>query len=115
MKPNQIKSVFGLHTISDFKDNDIETDAFEMDIKAIFTHPDYRCESAKDDIGKFHNCNIKPFLKLYTFLILALLHLFEPIKFNEFVQPACISPLDDNHEEDVAVVSGWGWTLEGRW
>lgn len=51
MKPNQIKSVFGLHTISEFKDNAIETNAFEMDIKAIVTHPDYRCESAKDDIG----------------------------------------------------------------
>lgn len=53
MKPNQIKSVFGLHTISSFKDNAIETNAFEMDIKTIVTHPDYRCESAKDDIGKF--------------------------------------------------------------
>lgn len=52
MKPNQIKSVFGLHTISKFKDNAIETNAFEMDIKAIEAHPNYRCESAKDDIGK---------------------------------------------------------------
>lgn len=52
MKPNQIKSVFGLHTISNFKDNDIESDAFEMDITEIITHPNYRCESAKDDIGE---------------------------------------------------------------
>lgn len=52
MKPNQIKSVFGLHTISKFKDNAIETNAFEMDIKTIEAHPNYRCESARDDIGK---------------------------------------------------------------
>lgn len=52
MKPNQIKSVFGLHTISDYKENAIESSAYEMDIKTIVTHPEYRCELAKDDIGK---------------------------------------------------------------
>lgn len=113
MKPNQIKSVFGLHSISNFKNNDIETDAFEININAIVTHPDYRCESAKDDIGEFPNSNIKFTLHMFS-LILALLHLFKPITFNDAVQPVCISPIDHNYEGDVAVVSGWGWTLEGR-
>lgn len=54
LKPNQIKSVFGLHSIASFKDNVIETNAFEMDIKKIETHPNYRCESVKDDIGTVH-------------------------------------------------------------
>lgn len=53
MKPNQIKSVFGLHSIADFKSNSIESNAYEMDIEEIVTHPDYRCELAKDDIGKW--------------------------------------------------------------
>lgn len=66
MKPNQIKSVFGLHTISEFKGNAIETNAFEMDIQAIVTHPDYRCESAKDDIGK--SFTFLTSITCYTFL-----------------------------------------------
>lgn len=51
MRPNQIKAVIGLHTISDYKDNEIETDAYEADIQAIVAHSDYRCESAQNDIG----------------------------------------------------------------
>lgn len=111
MKPNQIKSVFGLHTISEFKQNAIETNAFEMDIQTIVTHPDYRCESAKDDIGKSCNSPISHFS--YVFSIVALLHLLKTIIFNDIVQPVCISSIDNNYDENVAIVSGWGWTLEG--
>lgn len=45
--------------------------------------------------------------------ILALLHLFKKIIFTDVVQPACILSVDNNFEGDLAVVSGWGWTLEG--
>ncbi|XP_037032043.1 trypsin-1 isoform X2 [Bradysia coprophila] len=94
MKPNQIKSVIGLHTMSSFKDNAIESSAFEMNIRTIVTHPDYRCESVKDDI--------------------ALLRLHKTIIFTDVVKPACILSSENNYEGDVAVVSGWGWTMEDQ-
>ncbi|KAJ6649394.1 Enteropeptidase [Pseudolycoriella hygida] len=94
MKPNQIKSVFGLHSISEYKENAIESSAFEMDIKKIVTYPDYRCESPKDDI--------------------ALLNLLKTVIFNDVVQPVCILSNDKSYDGDVAVVSGWGWTMEDQ-
>lgn len=114
MKPNQIKSVFGLHTISEFKGNAIESNAFEMDIQTIVTHPDYRCESAKDDIGII--CTIRSYIAHlihFSFPIVALLYLLKPIIFSDVVQPVCISSIQNDYDGDAAVVSGWGWTLEG--
>lgn len=51
MKPNQIKAVLGLHKISDFKNNEIDSDAYEVDINTIIPHPDYSCSEPANDIG----------------------------------------------------------------
>lgn len=51
MKPSQIKAVLGLHKISDYKNNEIESDAYEVDIKEIIPHPDYICAAPANDIG----------------------------------------------------------------
>lgn len=51
MKPTQIKAVLGLHRISDFKDNSIDTEAFETDLKAIVPHSNYKCTLPANDIG----------------------------------------------------------------
>lgn len=51
MKPTQIKAILGLHRIADFKENIIDSDAYETDLKAIIPHQKYKCTLPANDIG----------------------------------------------------------------
>lgn len=50
---------------------------------------------------------------LYISSIAALLRLLKTIIFNDVVQPVCILSIENDYDGEVAVVSGWGWMLEG--
>ncbi|XP_037956953.1 transmembrane protease serine 9-like, partial [Teleopsis dalmanni] len=100
VKPSQINGVVGLHSISEYTNGiTIATDAttpIQIDFKKIITHPEYICTKVKNDI--------------------ALLEIVKPIKFTPYIQPICLNAKtgSNNYENEVATVSGWGWTNENQ-
>ncbi|KAM7356121.1 trypsin 3A1 isoform 1-T1 [Cochliomyia hominivorax] len=100
MKPSQIQGVMGLHSISQYL-NGIDSGhegevPIKVNFKNIVPHPNYKCTSTKNDI--------------------ALLELIQPIRFSRHIQPSCLSSAGSvrNHENELATVSGWGWTQENQ-
>lgn len=94
------------------KENQIDDNGIaEVFIKKIFVHPDYVCgKKTENDIGKRSTSN--PKCNVLRILILpALLYLESPIKFNENIQPLCLST-DNQSSSDLGRVTGWGWTNE---
>lgn len=51
MRPTQIKAILGLYQISEFKNNAIDTNAFEVDLETIIPHEKYECTKPANDIG----------------------------------------------------------------
>lgn len=115
IKPTQLKAFIGMHKLSDTKllnDNEIDDDGIrEVYIDKIIVHPGYVCgKKAENDIGEIaikSACNV--LLKIFD--VSALLHLKNPIKFNQNVQPLCLST-DDKSPLETGTVTGWGWTNE---
>ena len=52
MDATHIKAVLGQYKISEYQHNDIESNAYEVDIKQIYPHPKYSCLSPENDIGR---------------------------------------------------------------
>ncbi|CRL07272.1 CLUMA_CG020251, isoform A [Clunio marinus] len=92
IKPSQLKAFVGMNKITDVK-NEIEDDTIaEVFIKKIIVHPDYSCgKTSQNDI--------------------ALLQLESSIKFNDNIQPLCLST-DESQVMEIGIVTGWGWTNE---
>lgn len=119
MSPTQIKAVLGQYKISDYKENAIDSEAYEVNVKQIVPHPDYDCSSADNDIGTVIINSWRK--KKSVDLISALLEMAEPIKFDAIVKPACIAmkssgaaAADLIADGQTATVSGWGWTDENQ-
>ena len=53
---------------------------------------------------------------MLLYFVQALLELVQPIQFSRHIQPCCLSSggSSRNHENEIATVSGWGWTLENQ-
>ncbi|XP_017480737.1 PREDICTED: transmembrane protease serine 9 [Rhagoletis zephyria] len=95
---SQIQGVIGLHSISQYlSGNTAEKSApIRINFKSIIPHPKYECTNVKNDI--------------------ALLQLDTPMVFTERVKPICVS-VESPHKEyenQLATVSGWGWTNENQ-
>ncbi|XP_011190157.1 trypsin-1 isoform X1 [Zeugodacus cucurbitae] len=95
---SQIQGVIGLHSISQYLNGNSaeKSTPIRINFKRIIPHPKYECTNVKNDI--------------------ALLQLEEPLKFTERVKPICVSvenPLIE-YENQLAIVSGWGWTNENQ-
>uniref|UniRef100_A0A1I8MXH7 Peptidase S1 domain-containing protein n=2 Tax=Musca domestica TaxID=7370 RepID=A0A1I8MXH7_MUSDO len=99
MKPSQIQGVVGLHSISQYL-NGIHNERdgaapVQVNFKSIIPHPNYQCTNTKNDI--------------------ALMELLQPIAFSKYIQPSCLnSDLLRSNENELATVSGWGWTNENQ-
>ncbi|XP_053956323.1 trypsin-2 [Anastrepha ludens] len=95
---SQIQGVIGLHSISQYiNGNSAEKSTpIRINFKNIVPHPKYECTNVKNDI--------------------ALLQLDAPLVFTERVKPICVTvenPLME-YENQLATVSGWGWTNENQ-
>lgn len=92
LNPNSIKVTLGQHNLSEKSKN-----SYEMNIKEITVHPEYKCTKPRNDI--------------------ALLELNDPLEWSEFVSPVCL-PIEfgksgyQKFENVLATVAGWGWTSE---
>uniref|UniRef100_A0A1A9WGH0 Peptidase S1 domain-containing protein n=1 Tax=Glossina brevipalpis TaxID=37001 RepID=A0A1A9WGH0_9MUSC len=103
MKASQIQGVMGLHSISQYlnairdeRDDDV-TQPLQVNFKNLLPHPKYQCTLPENDI--------------------ALLELIQPLTFSHHIQPTCL--MTDvhfrNNENELATVSGWGWTNENQY
>ncbi|KAJ8943777.1 hypothetical protein NQ314_009656 [Rhamnusium bicolor] len=97
LKPGNIKITISQHDLSQKNSN-----AYQVEIKAISIHPGYICNKPRDDI--------------------AILELEKSLQFGlrktwKSVLPACL-PFAANHDKHskfdniLATVAGWGWTNE---
>ncbi|KAJ8922188.1 hypothetical protein NQ315_004123 [Exocentrus adspersus] len=92
LKPGNIKITVSQHDLTQK-----ESDAYQMDIKAISLHPGYICNKPKDDI--------------------AILELDQELQWSETVLPACLPVASGHHKHSkfdniLATVAGWGWMSE---
>ncbi|XP_018795641.1 PREDICTED: trypsin-1 [Bactrocera latifrons] len=95
---SQIQGVIGLHSISQYLNGNSaeKSTPTRINFKSIIPHPKYECTNVKHDI--------------------ALLQLDAPLQFTDGVKPICVSvenPLIA-YENQLAIVSGWGWTNENQ-
>ncbi|XP_067613379.1 transmembrane protease serine 2 isoform X2 [Eurosta solidaginis] len=92
----QIQGVIGLHSISQYLNGNSAEQSVAINFKTIIPHPNYECSNVKNDI--------------------ALLQLDTPLAFTDRVKPICVSAENPHteYEDQLAIVSGWGWTNESQ-